>query len=338
MSVVDSIEPRPVSAAWRSPVLGSCAVASGSCPDVTIDTQALARVAAWMRHEVFAPVDGGTPDDPERPALATRAEQIDFTMVTVAINFAYTDFETGVAWSIQQDGRDLVDADAMFARFEEAHVAGVPVLDGQWLADLTVEQLDEVLHGPWPIPLLAERVEVLRGIGTRLVESYDGSFTRFVDSCASAAYADGDGLLERLVAEFPHFGDAAKFRGLDVSFHKLAQLGVWTLHRLGLVRLADLDALAIFADYIVPAALRAMGVLQYSPRLAARVDAREVLPAGSDDEVQIRIQSVVACGLLTEALSTLRGERLVNPQVDYRLWSAFHDRIQPHHLTITTRY
>ncbi|WP_293783506.1 queuosine salvage family protein [uncultured Aeromicrobium sp.] len=327
-----------VSAAWGAPVLGSCAVASGLCRDVTIDLAALARVADWMCHEVFAPIDGETPDDPERPGLATRAEQIDFTMVTVAINFAYTDFETGVPWSIESGGRELVDADGMFARFEQAHAAGVPVLDGHWLAELTVEQLSEVLHGPRRIPMLAERVEVLRGIGARLAEAYDGSFTRFVESCAPAAYADGQGLLERLPVEFPHFADTATFRGLPVAFHKLAQLGVWTLHRLGLVRLSDLDTLAIFPDYIVPAALRAMGVLVYSDRLAALVDSRHLIEAGSEDEVQIRIQSVTACGLLTEALTERRADTLVNPQLDFRLWSAFHDRIQPHHLTITTRY
>lgn len=327
-----------LSLAWQQPVLGSAAAASADCRSVVIDTTAVEAVADWMQFEVFAPVDGNSPDDPERPGLETWAEQVDFTLVTVAINFAYTDFVTREPWSITVDGHELVDADAMFYCFEKAYAAGVPVLTGEWLAGLDEAKLGEVLTGPWQIPLLAERAEVLRGLGEVLVEKYQGHFHHFVSDCAPAVFADGNGLLERLLAEFPHFRDSSTLHGHEVHFDKLAQLGIWTLHRLGLVQLQDLDSLAVFADYIVPAGLRAMRILNYSPELAAAVDGGEVIPAGSEWENEIRVQTVMACGLLTDALSARRGAPLVNPQVDYRFWSAFHDLIRPHHLTITTRY
>lgn len=326
------------SAAWRSPVLASVSVASGLCRNVRIEVEHIERVADWMCFEKFAPIDANTPDDPERPALPTRREQIDFTMVTMAINFAYTDFETSVAWSVEEAGGKLVDADAMFVRFEQAYAAGTPVLDGQWLAELTEQQLAAVLHGPRPIPMLVERVRVLRGIGAELQAKYDGSFTNFVDDCAPRAWSDGNGLLERLIAEFRHFDDSALVHGQPVQFHKLAQLAVWTLHRLGLVQLEDADSLAVFADYIVPAALRAMRVLSYSPDLARAIDEGQLITAGSTAELEIRTQTVMACGLLTEALNRRRDEPIINPQLDFRLWSAFHDNITPHHLTQTTRY
>ncbi|WP_162794547.1 queuosine salvage family protein [Nocardioides houyundeii] len=327
------------SAAWDAAVLRSAALASPRCQDVEVDRDQLSAVADWMCFELFAPLDGNAEGpDPERLELATLEEQIDFTMVTVAINFAYTDFETKIPWSIEHEGRELVDADAMFRRFLQAHAAGVPVLSGEWLAELTEERLAAVLHGPRPIPLLTERVEVLRGLGRTLVESYGGSFSAFVRDCPPRVYADGHGLLERLVREFPHFDDSGTVHGLTVRFDKLAQLAVWTLQRLGLVQLEDLDSLAIFADYIVPAALRAMRVLRYSPALAEAVDNGVVVAAGSDWEHEIRVQSIYACGLLTDELNVRRTDALVNPQLDYRLWSGFHDLIRPHHLTVTTRY
>ncbi|MEQ6901301.1 queuosine salvage family protein [Nocardioides sp. YIM 152588] len=323
--------------AWKATVLASCAAASPLCADVTIDTDQVAAVADWMRFEVFPPIGGDQPDA-ERPSLPDRDAQIDFALVTTAINFAYTDFETGVPWSVEHEGRELVDADAMFLRFEQAVAAGVPVLSGAWLAGVTEAQLAEVLHGPRPIPLLAERVRVLNEIGAVLVERYGGRFSAFVADCPPRAYADGAGLLERLTAEFGQFDDSGVLHGVPVRLDKLAQLGVWTLHRLGLVALEDLDSLSVFADYIVPAALRAMRVLHYSPALAAEVDAGRVVPAGSDLENEIRVQTVVACALLTDALNERRSAPVVNAQVDYRFWSAFHDLIRPHHLTITTRY
>lgn len=351
------------SAAWSAPVLSSAAAASPHCVDVTVDLDRIGEVADWMRFELFAPVAGGDgasgasgaaagfgsePDlsspDPERPSLGTREEQIDFTVVTTAINFAYTDFETGIPWSIVEDGVELVDADAMFRRFEQAYAAGVPVLSGAWLSALTTEQLASVLHGPRQIPLLEERVRVLRGLGAVLEEKYSGSFAVFVRDCPPLAFADGTGLLDRLVAEFPNFDDVSTLHGVPVSILKLGQLCVWTLHRLGLVQLRDLDSLAVFADYIVPAALRTMRVLTYSPALAAAVDSGQIVPAGSDWENEIRVQTIFACGLLTEELNVRRSAStpplppLVNPQLDYRLWAAFHDLIRPHHLTVTTRY
>lgn len=323
--------------AWRATVLASCSTASALCRDVTIDVDQVEAVADWMRFEVFAPV-GGDQADAERSFLTDRDDQIDFALMTTAINFAYTDFETGVPWSVEHEGRDLVDADGMFLRFEQALADGLPVLSGSWMAQVTEAQLAEVLHGPRPIPLLAERVRVLNEIGTVLVARYGGRFSTFVADCPARAYADGAGLLERLTTEFPQFDDSSVLHGVPVRIDKLAQLGVWTLHRLGLVTIEDLDALAVFADYIVPAALRAMRVLSYAPALAAAVDGGEIVPAGSVWENEIRVQTIVACALLTDALNERRSDELVNAQVDYRFWSAFHDLIRPHHLTVTTRY
>lgn len=325
------------SAAWQAAVLASCGAASERCRDVTIDVEQIEAVADWMCFEVFASI-GADHADPERPSLTDPADAIDFALVTTAINFAYTDFETKIAWSIEHEGRELVDAEGMFLRFEQAAAAGTPVFDGSWLATVTEERLGAVLHGPRPIPMLAERVRVLREVGAILVQKYDGRFANFVADCPPRAYADGGGLLERLVAEFAVFDDSAVLHGLPVRYDKLAQLGVWTLHRLGLVELADIDSLAVFADYIVPAALRAMRVLHYSPALSAAVDAGQVITSGSDWELEIRCQTVTACGLLTDALNARRRTPIVNAQLDYRLWSAFHDLIRPHHLTMTTRY
>jgi len=324
-------------AAWTYPVLADARAAHATCRDVTLDVDRLAQVADWMQFETFPPIE------PDAPAPGdggpTREAQIDFTLVTGAINFAYTDFDTRVPWSIEVDGRELIDADAMFVRFEQAIAAGIPVLEGTWLAEVTPAALGEILHGPRPIPMLAERAAVLRSVGRVLVDRYAGRFHVFVEDCPPRLYADGAGMLERLTREFSAYDDSSVLHGRAVRIDKLAQLGMWMLHHRGLVRFDDIDALSAFADYIVPAALRAMGVLRYSPPLAEAVDEGVLLPAGSTWENEIRVQTVYACGLLTDALNARRpGTPLIVPQIDFRLWSAFHDRIRPHHLTQTTAY
>lgn len=325
------------STAWSGAVLASLDAVTDRCRDVIVDRAQVEAVADWMCFEVFEPV-GVDRDDPERPSTADTADAIDFVLVTTAINFAYTDFDTKIPWSVVHDGRELIDADAMFLRFEQAIAAGVPATSGDWLATVTETELADLLHGPRPIPMLSERVGVLNQLGSVLVERYDGRFANFVADCPALAYDNGGGLLERLTSEFPSFDDAGTLHGVDVRFDKLAQLAVWTLHRLGLVEIADVESLSVFADYIVPAALRAMRVLQYSPELAAAVDAGEIVAADTVWEQEIRCQTVIACALITDALNARREVPVNNAQVDYRFWAAFHDLIRPHHLTITTRY
>jgi hypothetical protein len=329
-------------AAWDGPVLRSVVPAIEGSRHVTTDPDAIAAVAGWMAWEEFEPIapPGRGPDgDPGRdPATVDAA--IDYALVTTAINFAYTDFSTGVPYAVEHEGRRLVDAEALFLRFDQAIARGVPLLDGAHLAGLTADGLAEVLHGPVPIPMLAERAEVLNAIGRTLVERYDGRFHVFVRSCRPACFAGGEGLIDRLVAEFPHFDDSSTLRGHDIHLFKLVQLGAWTLHRLGLVELGDLDRLSAFPDYIVPAALRAMGVLVYADELAGLVDARVAIDRGSDMENEIRAHTVYATALLTDALNAIRPAalRLAVPQLDFRLWKAFHAHIRPHHLTRTTMY
>jgi hypothetical protein len=188
--------------------------------------------------------------------------------------------------------------------------------------------------------MLAERVEVLNGLGATLVERYDGRFHNFVRSCPPTCFADGDGLVDRLAAELGHFDDRSTLRGHEIVLYKLVQLTVWMLYRDGLVRLTDVEALSAFPDYIVPAALRLMGVMVYEPELAELVDAGTLIEAGSVAENELRAHTVYATALLTDALNARRPpeRRLAIPQLDYRLWSPYHAHIRPHHLTRTTMY
>merc|ERR1712139_122238 len=64
----------------------------------------------------------------------------------------------------------------------------------------------------------------------------------------------------------------------------------------------------MFADYRVPQILRAEGVLSYADDLARRIDAQEEIRAGSEEEVEIRSATVVACdpsGTLSPSSGTI---------------------------------
>jgi hypothetical protein len=283
--------------------------------DVEIDEARLADVASWLAYEEL-------PVPPVFLPFRVPADRIvDFVLVASCLNFAYTDFTTRERWDLVLDGRVYADADGLHAAF---HRAGPEVLEGEWLAGVTAEQLGALLPG---LQLLEERAAILREVGTTLVERWDGRFANVVAPVETAQE-----YLETLVREFPRFDDA--------PFYKLAQLSAWILHIEGAKRWPDVDTLTAFADYIVPAGLRAMGILRYSEPLAAAVDAWTPIEAGSSWEVEIRSATVWACHLLAEAVSELRPPelRVIDAQIDARFWLFFHKTHAPHHLTNTISY
>lgn len=126
--------------------------------------------------------------------------------------------------------------------------------------------------------------------------------------------------------------------------HKLAQLWLWQLHMAlaseGALAVADLDRMTAFADYIVPVALRLMDILSYTPELEDAINRGELIAADSPEEVEIRAHTLYATALLTDAINRIRppSAALVVPQVDFRLWKAYHATFWPHHRTRTTMY
>jgi len=328
--------------AWDRPVLASVTAVVDDTAHVRTSVEAIERVAHWMAFESFAPPTGGPAgpfdwgDDPD--------ELIDATMLKASLDFAFTDFDTGVKFEVDYQGRRWSDSEAMFACLHRALATGTPLLDGAYLTGVERSDLETIFTGNIEMPMLDERVQILGEVGDRLASDHGGRFHNFIRSCPNRMYADGDGVLERLVLEFPRFDDVSQYQGRQVVIYKLAQLALWSLHLAvgeeGGFALRDLDQMTAFADYIVPVGLYLMDILEYSPKLEARIDAGDHIPRDSDEEIEIRAHTVYATALLTEAINARRGEerRLVIPEIDFRLWSAYHTTTWPHHLTRTVMY
>ena len=295
-----------------------------------------------MAYEEFGFPDGGVVDG---LTLGTDPDHLmDLTMFETTLNFAFTDFGSGVKFEVERSGHTYSDTEAMVVCIQDAIARGVPILDGGYLATVTRSDLESIFTGSIEMPMLDERVEILNEVGAVLVERYGGRFHRFVRDCAPSMYADGDGILERLLTEFPRFNDISDHHGHEVKIYKLAQLGLWMLHRAlhasGAWSLHDLANMTAFADYIVPVGLNVMRILEYTDELAARIDAGEMFERDSEQEVEIRAHTLYATALLTDAVNAIRppDKQLLIPQIDYRLWKTYHTTFKPHHLTRTVMY
>ena len=324
-----------------SPVLDSVRYAVESSRDVETHYEKVVEVASWMAYEELPMPEFTLPlgvgqGDPD--------EAIDFILVADSIDTAFTDFKSHEKFQVNYAGQQWSDSDAEFACIKRALDNGVPFLDGNYLVKITRAELNKVFEGNVEMPMLDEKLEVLHQVGKVLAEKCDGRFHKFVKSCSPRLYDNGNGLVERLVKEFPRFNDVSMLDDHEIKFYKLAQLGVWmlyaTLHRAGKFRLDDPEKMTAFADYIVPVALRLHGITRYSERLEKAITEHQMIPRDFRWEIEIRAHCIFATALLREEINKLRpaNQQVIIPQIDARFWTHFHTTNWPHHLTRTIMY
>ena len=329
--------PKPIG----SPVLDSIRYAIESSRDVQTHYDKIVEVASWMAYEELPMPEFVLPFGVGR---GSADDAIDFIMVANTIDTAFTDFTSHVKFQVDYGGQHWSDSDAEFACIKRAVDNGVPFLDGQYLARVTRPELSKVFEGNIEIPMLDEKLEVLHQVGRVLQQKYSGRYHNFVHSCSPKLYDNGNGLIDRLVTEFPRFNDVSMLDGHEIKFYKLAQLGVWmlysSLHSQGKFRLDDPQKMTAFADYIVPAALRLHGITSYSERLENTINSHQLIPRDFRWETEIRAHCIYATALLTEQINKLRpaDAQVIIPQIDARFWTHFHTTTWPHHLTRTIMY
>ncbi|CAM9442617.1 unnamed protein product [Chrysoparadoxa australica] len=177
-----------------------------------------------------------------------------------------------------------------------------------------------------------------------LGDHFDGLAINMVEQCNHSAAR----LVELLVSFLPGFRDEATYKGRKVYFYKRAQILVsdlWAAYgqRSGdqLFGFFDLHQLTMFADYRVPQVLVQAGILVYSEALKAKVLARELLEAGSEEEVEIRAATIRAVECLRDRLRENHSQSLLSIEIDWLLWhegEEHKDDIFPHHRTLTCFY
>jgi len=324
-----------------SPVLDSVYAVIEHSRDVQTNVDKIVEVAGWMAYEELPIPDYALPFG---IGSGEQGETIDFVLTTACVDTAFTDFSSHIKFQTEYAGRSWSDSDALFACMKRALDKGIPILDGSFLAKVRRSEMEEVFAGNIELPMLDEKMEILHQVGAVLTRRYDGQFRNFVKSCSARIYDNGNGLVERLVSEFPRFRDVSLYDGTTVKFYKLPQLAIWflytSLRKSNRFDLEDLETMSAFADYIVPVALRLLGITSYSGKLENAINAYEMIPRDSSWEVEIRAHCIYASALLAEEINRIRptDQQVIVPQVDARLWTHYHTTWWPHHLTKTIMY
>jgi len=254
-----------------------------------------------------------------------------------ALNFCYWVPEGESMWSISIAGQREMDAFALFGALNSAFERGHDWGEARVLKSDVVPAL--FASGQGYLPLVKDRIKILREIGDILENNYSGRLENAIEAAGNDAPAHA----RFLAATFPSFNDIRRMNGTEIPLRKRAQLAAGMLHAARLARgaegLANIGQLTVYADYMLPVALRSLGLMQFSQELEDKVNDRRLLDAGSREETEIRVATVAACDKLIE-VTCAKGGDIDALKLDFWLWRRGfeHETQLPHHRTLTTDY
>ena len=177
--------------------------------------------------------------------------------------------------------------------------------------------------------MLEERTKNLREAGEILSSAYNNSFSNFLLKCDQNVTT----AIERITDCFSSFRDTGIFEGREVCFYKRAQIliaDIWACFESETFgKFKNIEKLTMFADYRVPQALLAYGVISYSEDLKNLVQNGITLNMHSREEMEIRGCSIHAVELLRNAIADIIMDQNCLPiegvdvnavLVDFYLW------------------
>ncbi|KAJ7653482.1 hypothetical protein B0H17DRAFT_1100696 [Mycena rosella] len=235
---------------------------------------------------------------------------------------------------------------SLVASLNRALQDGIPITDPNFYSsetlcpDSLIEHVFRAAEGcSETIPLLSQRIAVMREVGFVLCHGFGGSFQSFLDEFQRQYNGEGTALalVQMVTTTFPSFRDEVYLDGRKVCLWKRAQILVaetWaafyppapqTAHPLFPAGPA-IHQLTMFADYRVPQILHHLCILAYPPPLLKLLRTGTMLPPGSPEELSLRAASIVAVERVRAEMLTLQvGEAASESAVssvliDFYLW------------------
>lgn len=264
-------------------------------------------------------------------------QKLHFLFIFNALSFCYWGEPK---WTVEHDGRVYDGAWGLIVALHRAIEDGIPLLDFSYCSKASEDDLARILRGNIKIPLFKERWKILQEIGSVTLEKYHGKLANLVSS------ASGDAMvfLENVLSNYQSFRDESVYRGKEIYFEKRAQLFTNDVYRVfggkDFGNLRNAEKLTACADYKLPQILRKVGILSYNPELVQKIDNGVELPYGSDEEIEIRANTIWAVEFIKEEIEK-RGIRITSMEIDDHLWLATQEKFpndKPYHRTRTTAY
>lgn len=283
---------------------------------------------SWRNHPLhLLPPKIYTPGDPDVKAC------LDWIFLISSLNFSFwsdTDDTSeeygryGVKWREGWDcdtKKTFTGYWSLVAALNRALEAGIPITDPYFYADsiLCPDSLIEDVFRPAShctegIPLLKERIAVMREVGSVLISKFGGSYERLLAQFVAEQGTTLE-LVQLITDEFPAFRDETFLKGRRICFWKRAQILVAETWAAFYPLSSDIphpffpggiSQLTMFADYRVPQILHHLRILSYPPSLISLLSSHAYLPPGCRAELSIRAASILAVEAVRDEIARIR--------------------------------
>lgn len=261
-------------------------------------------------------------------------------LVEDSVNFCFWAEKNKPKWQVEypKGKKNTGGWYGLVACFERAKENKIPILDANYLSRISDNEVKKLFQGisDTQIPLIEKRKENLNELGVKLIAKYEGQFENMIEE------ADNDfvKLVKLVIQTFKSFRDSTNYKGKKVFFYKRAQIVASDISYLAKyderAKLKNLSALTAFADYKLPQIFREFGILKYADKLSQKVDNYQLIPAGSEEEIEIRSSTVWVVELLRQTIG-----KYSSPQIDNAVWLMSQDQKKlqkPYHRTYTIYY
>lgn len=260
----------------------------------------------------------------------------EYLFVLNSINFCFWAKNENDKWKIDYNGKKIGGYNALAFLLKKIFEN----TDFSSFDEFTYSEFRKLFYGEKEIPLIKERFDILQENYKILKDKYDGRFSALVEMCDYNALK----ILSELVDNFPSFRDETEYRGRKIAFYKRAQILIGDLYcafngkKWG--NLKNLDKITVFADYRVPQILRGYGILEYAGSLTSKIDNKELMSFGSEEEIEIRANTIWAGEFIKEELKKSE-VNMRSFEIDWVLWNQAQEGgvdLKPYHLTETIFY
>jgi hypothetical protein len=290
-------------------IRNSCAGVAASARWVAIDHAAIEPYA-----QTLAPHIAPLAHTAEHHLLGRGDDTLAFFVILDTINFG-----SGYAPHLTRDGASGYFTVAK--RLKEhcaAHGIPAPAELARWTAQDCARIFQQDSANPDALELMGLFALALNALGVWVYDQHGGDYLGFLRRAESA-----EETVTALLA-MPFFRDVAMYGSREVPFLKRAQILVHDLEIAApghpLLGFPDFAALTIFADNIVPFALRADGVLRYDDGLDRRIASGELIAAGAPEEVEMRACALHAAEQVAAAMARA-GRTVTAREIDQALWT-----------------
>lgn len=266
-------------------------------------------------------------------------DDIQLIFLEDVVNFCFWEEKNKPKWKVEYPKENVTTGGwySLTKCFQRAIFEKIPLLDAEYLINLDLKKAEEIFRGVngIQIPLLEKRLENLKEAGKVLLGKYKGKFINALEE----ANFDAIKLVKLLRHDFPSFNDLTNWKGQEIYFLKRAQICAQDFSyfekQYKKLKIKSVELLTAFADYKIPQMLRKYSVISYKKELGEKIDNYVLIPAGSQEEIEIRSVTIWCIELIRQRL-----KKFTASEIDNALWLISQDQanVKPYHRTYTIYY